>query len=554
MKHPSQPRRFSRPAPHPPATSTVFAPFPPTAPRRKSFRPMPSSHHPPGLGKRLSLSRQSLVFLLLAASVAFLFVLTAQTGDTLAPDGLARYTHAAAHFRKQLDPAALAQYYRERSEIIDKDHPLNRPDEREYVIVDVVSDPFFQKCMVDADHAVLHQSLRRGPDQKEIDGRKSAKQPRDFEDTFATIDRKRYLFHPDRPAVQTVDALGAGLDKQLGDAVTVATAVVEKDAGGVLKDVEIPISYIRTTRRDGTQIIVNIGGSINNTETGQVSRTRRVVTVSSGYGRPCEVSFTRPREMVKIHVLLAYSNRPHRLAAFLNMFADYFKAAKTDLVKVVVSTTKEEKNFVAKAAKEREELTPARFAIITSSGDELGNFSRAVAMREAANTVPEDEVIFMSDADLSIGGNFLQNCRVNIVKGYQVWFPIMFSLYPYGKSLSSKDGLWRRSSYGMACMYKGDFSKVGGFGGNEETDFTGWGSEDVFIYNQFRDNEKYAVLRTLEPGLQHNWHGKDCERNEHYENCMRTVYMTIGSQDAIAKLMSEKNVDVSSLTKDAKPV
>lgn len=515
----------------------------------------PSAFHPsPALAKRFPLSRQTLILLLLSSLFCFFFFLAAHSPDDLHPGGLTRYTHAAAHFRKHLNPDALAEYYKERAEVIDKDHPLNRQDDREYVIADGVSDPFFQKCMLIPDHAVLHPSLRRGPDQKEVEGRQHAKQPRDFEDTFATIDRKRYLFHPDRPAVQTIDNLGAGLDQQLEDAVAVATAIVEKDAEGVLSDVEIPISYMRTTRRDGTQTILNIGGNLNKTETGQVSRARRMVTVSSGYGRPCEVSFTRPREMVKIHVLLAYSNRPHRLEAFLHMFADYFKAAKTDLVRIVVSTTKEEQSFVLKTAKARSELTTARFSVVTSEGDELGNFSRAVAMREAANSVPKDEVIFMSDADLSIGGNFLQNCRVNIVNGYQVWFPIMFSLYPYGKSLSSRDGLWRRSSYGMACMYKGDFEAVGGFGGNEEKDFTGWGSEDVYIYNQFRDNEKYAVLRTLEPGLQHNWHGKDCEKNEHYENCMRTVYMTIGSQDAIAKLMSEKNVDVSSLTKDAKPV
>lgn len=417
-----------------------------------------------------------------------------------------------------------------------------------------MSDPFFQKCMLDPDHAVLHESLRRGPDQKEIDGRKFAKQPRDFEDIFATVDKKRYFFHPDRTAVQTVDALGAGLDTDLDNAIAVAAAVVEKDAAGPLDNVDVPVAYLRTTRRDGTQAIINIGGTVNNTDTGAPMRVRRVVTVSRGYGRPCEISYTRPREVVKIHVLLAYSQRPHRLQAFLKMFAGYFRATKTDLVRIVVSTTREEKDGAVEQGKAHPELTPARFAVIASKGDEFGNFSRAVAMREAAKTVPKDEVIFLSDADLAIGGNFLQNCRVNIVKGYQAWFPVMFSLYPYGKSLSSRDGLWRRSSYGMACMYKADFSAVGGFGGKEETAFTGWGSEDVFLYNQFRDSDKYAILRTLEPGLQHHWHGKDCERNENYENCMRTVYMTIGSQDAIAKLMSEKRVDVSSLTRDARPV
>lgn len=514
---------------------------------------MPPLFSSPNFTKRFPLSRQAVAVATLT-TLFFFFFLAAQGGEDLSNDGLKRYTHAAAHFRKQLDPASLAEYYKERADIIDSQDPLKRQDDRDYVIADQVSNPFFEKCMLETDHSVMHHSLRRGPDKKEIEGRQYAKQPRDFEDTFATIDRKHFFFHPDRTAVQTVDALGAGLDTDLQDAIAVATAAVEKDSAGTLADVDIPISYMRASRRDGTQTIINIGGTVNKTDSASPARVRRIVTVSRGYGLPCEVSYTRPREVVKIHILLAYSQRPHRLEAFLKMFAGYFKAAKTDLVRVVVSTTKGEKNHVVKTAKAHPELTEARFSVVTSNGDEFGNFSRAVAMREAAKTVPKNEVIFLSDADLAIGGNFLQNCRVNIVNGYQVWFPIMFSLYPYGKSLSSRDGLWRRSSYGMACMYKADFDAVGGFGGKEETDFTGWGSEDVFLYNQFRDSDKYAVFRTLEPGLQHHWHGKDCERNEHYENCMRTVYMTIGSQDVIAKLMSEHRVDVSSLTKDARPV
>lgn len=410
--------------------------------------------------------------------------------------------------------------------------------------------------MLVSEHSVLHSSLRRGPDDREIAGRQFAKQPRDFDDIFATVDRKRFYFDPDRPSVRTVDNLGAGIDEELDDAIAVATAVVSKDVGAVVEKVYVPTAYMRTSRRDGSLTIVNIGGEVNKTENGvsSVAKVRRIVTVARGFGHGCEVTFARPREIVRIHVLVAYSRRPHRLTAFLKMFAGYFRSTNTKLVRIVVSTTPSERGMVMKFSRRFPELTVERFAVVTSKGDNEGEFSRAVALREAARTVGKEEVLFLSDADLVLGGNFLQNCRVNIAEGYQVWFPVMFSLYPYGKSLSSQDGIWRRSSYGMACMYKGDFDAVGGFGGKEENDFLGWGSEDVYLYNRFRDSDKYGVFRSLEPGLQHIWHGKECERNEHYENCMRTVYMTIGSQDEIAKLMSEKRVDTSSLTKNALPV
>lgn len=419
-----------------------------------------------------------------------------------------------------------------------------------------VSNSFYTNCMLSHDTNVLHDSLRRGPDQKELEGRKSAKQPRDFDDVFSTIDRKRYYFDADRPAALTIDNLGANLDKDFDDTVQVAKSIVEKDVQSKLQSLHVPIAYIRTTRQDGLQTIINIGGYITKQDGNRVKNIpiRRMVSVTKGYGKPCDVSLVRPRELVKLHVLVPYSSRPNRLQAFFTMFDRYFKSTNSNLMRIVISTTNEEKELVENIGKNFTTLNNQRLSIVTSKGDSEGKFSRAVALREAVKLVPQDEILFISDADLLIGGNFLQNCRVNVVKGSQVWFPVMFSLYPYGNSLSSQDGIWRRSSYGMACMYQKDFISVGGFGGDEEVAFSGWGSEDVTLYNRFRDNKHYAVLRTLEPGLQHQWHGKDCEHNEHYENCMRTVYMTIGSQDVIAKLMARSKVDISSLTKDATPV
>lgn len=474
-----------------------------------------------------------------------------------------RYSEAGAHFRKNLTLEQLDAYYQRREAMLLATGKFPTDDQRPVVSAVNVSSKYFAACAVSTDNSVLHTSLKRGPDEREIQGRKNAKQPRDFNDIFSTVDHRRYFFDADRTAVQTVDSLGAGLDSDLDDAIRVAKAVTEHDVGTTLTDVTVPIAYLRTTRQDGWQAVINLGGVVHKptAKLRQGASVRRMVSVTRGYGTACETMFVRPREMVRMNVLVPYSNRPHRIDAFLNMFAEYFEASPSsvaDLIRIIISTTREEEAAVRKTvAKHSEYLTPEgkeRVLIITSDGDEFGNFSRAVAVREAANKVADDEVLFIADTDLVLGGNFPQNCRVNIVRGSQVWFPVMFSLYPYGKGLSSRDGMWRRSSYGMACMYKSDFKAVGGFGPDEESRFTGWGSEDVFLYNRFRDNDKYAVLRTLEPGLRHQWHGKNCERNENYVNCMRTVYMTIGGQDAIAKLMVDAKVDISNLTKNAVPV
>lgn len=499
------------------------------------------------------------VIMLTAFLTLTVFFVTHLSAPTLLPanENLIRYSQASAHFRKSMTSDQLDLYYRQREAALRASvsaDALTPP--KNAILLQNVTSPYFNTCIVASESSTFHPALKRGPDVHEINGRAFAKQPRDFEDVFSVIDRNRFLFDADRKAVQTIDKLGAGFDTDYDDAVKVARAVTERDIAATLHDVTVPIAYLRTTRRDGWQIVVNIAGSANRTVNGEAKRAnmRRLVTVTKGFGSLCEVTLVRPREVVRINVLVPYSNRPHRIAAFLGMFANYFDAVNTVKVRIIVSTTVKERAKVLELGRSFEELDVDRFVVVSSDGDEFGNFSRAVALREAAQQVPKDEILFISDTDLTIGANFIQNCRVNVVQGFQVWFPVMFSLYPYGRRLSSMDGMWRRSSYGMACMYHSDFQKVGGFGPDEETSFTGWGSEDVFLYNRFRDVQNYAVFRTLEPGLQHQWHGKECEHNEHYENCMRTVYMTIGSQDVMAKLMVDAHVDLTNLTRHALPV
>lgn len=480
------------------------------------------------------------------------------TASASSEDDALRYSEAAAHFRKSLTPEQLEQYFKRREEALRSSTSKSSADDsRPLIFASNISSPYFNACFLSSDTSVLHPSLRRGPDTSEISGRASAKQPRDFDDVFSTIDRRRYYFNADRTSVQTVDYLGAGLDSDLDDAIRISTAVAQHDVDSdSVTSIDVPVSYMRTTRQEGWQAVINLGGIAM--KNGSSVHFRRMVTVTRGYGTPCETSLVRPREMVRINVVVPYSNRPHRLTAFVKMFSTYFASTSSYTeVRIIVSTTKEEVSTVNNTIRRHTAFVgenEKRAKVVISEGDEFGNFSRAVAIRDAVIHVPTDEVIFIADADLVLGANFFQNCRVNIVRGSQVYFPIMFSLYPYGKGLSSRDGLWRRSSYGMVCLYKSDFDAVGGFGPDEEEKFSGWGSEDVFLYNRFRDSKKFAVFRALETGLQHQWHGKDCERNEHYVNCMRTVYMTIGSQDAIAKLMVDARVDISNLTKNALPV
>lgn len=428
--------------------------------------------------------------------------------------------------------------------------PVRGSTTLQWIATSAVSDPDVERCLLTHDNSVFHGSLKIGPDQTEIDGRQHAKQPRDFEDTWATVDSQRNYYHPDRVAVSKLDKLGAGIDNEFDDAVLIASNAVEAEVGAVAVKSQVPVAHMRTTRRYGSQTVLNLAMHFNDSAKAGVER--RIVTVSRPYNTPCEVNVLKPRDIVTLHIIVSYSGRPARLAAFLEMFAKYL--AKTRMLKIIIAVPEAEAEEVRNAAAKHQELTADALKVLSPKGDANGKFSRAVALRDATKLVPKDEVIFFADVDLVLGGYILHSCRMNSVRGSQMWFPIMYSLYPYGRSLSGRDGLWRRSSYGMACMYRQDFDAVGGFGGDEETKYSSWGGEDVDFYNNVRDNRNYAVFRSLEPGLLHKWHGKSCERNEHYASCMRTVYMTVGSQERLAALLGEKEVDISELTAQAAPV
>lgn len=184
--------------------------------------------------------------------------------------------------------------------------------------------------------------------------------------------------------------------------------------------------------------------------------------------------------------------------------------------------------------------------VLTTAGDRTGAFSRSVAIREAVRLLPFTGLFFVTDVDLDVKGGALRNCRANALLGGQAWFPIFWSYYAATHAaLTASSGYWRTSSYGPVCVHRADWEAVGGFGGDEERRYAGWGSEDVDLYNAFRDHPSVAVMRGLEPGLAHAWHSKACAHNAAYDACARTVAMSMASAERLASIVVKAGVDVA---------
>lgn len=278
----------------------------------------------------------------------------------------------------------------------------------------------------------------------------------------------------------------------------------------------------------------------------------------------CTVSVIPQTPEVPLTLVLAYSNRPAVLTTFLAGFGQlrrrdtalaltisamaHERAEVTRLVHAaglprdaLPSSVEEGGREDAHAAK----ITDGVF-LVTNTGDAEGNFSRTVALREGVIQLSPSALFMFIDVDMEVRAGALRNCRSNAVAGAQVWYPIVFSLYAGVPAvLTTGSGYWRGGGYGMVCAYRSEWDTVGGFGGDEEHRYIGWGKEDVDLYQKFRDTPAVALMRGLEPNLVHRWHTKECSAHgKQQQACLRTVTRSMASLERLADVLVEQGVDV----------
>lgn len=188
-------------------------------------------------------------------------------------------------------------------------------------------------------------------------------------------------------------------------------------------------------------------------------------------------------------------------------------------------------------------------------------FSRAVALEKGVEVCDSGDLLFFIDVDILFTSESLQRIRLNTIKNYQVYFPIVFSQYDpqvvsgddynsiqtmnkvidseqtnnnrvrqsfVDRELRTDDhGYFRQFGFGIACVYKDDFNSVGGF----NTDIKGWGLEDVNLYDKFVQSN-LSIFRTVDVDLVHMFHSVGCDKNldlAQYNMCLGTKGNTFGS-------------------------
>ena len=197
----------------------------------------------------------------------------------------------------------------------------------------------------------------------------------------------------------------------------------------------------------------------------------------------------RIKELVNIIVPL--SGRSNSLANFLRMFQEVCIKHKENVFLTIIiygnlTTTKELKNILNKFT------ANAGFTAFDIMRRDAP-FSRGRALDDGVKrwNGNQDVLMFFCDVDVSFDREFLRRCRTNTLTAKQVYYPVLFSQYnpsiskktdtgKYSVEIDSESGTWRPLGFGMACMYRSDYLKVGGF----NLKIKGWGGEDNDLYNR----------------------------------------------------------------------
>ncbi len=182
-----------------------------------------------------------------------------------------------------------------------------------------------------------------------------------------------------------------------------------------------------------------------------------------------------------------------------------------------------------------------------------GAFSRGKALHNGIVHIPAKEIVFICDVDMKIEPAFFGRCQKNTIQSKRVYYPEFFKLYnmdyvyykekrPKEIFLKRSNGHWAYYSFGMLCMYKSDYTLVGGM----DTAVQGWGDEDVQFFQKVI-RRRLEVLRAPDPSLSHRWHEKYCPRSlkaSQYKHCLSSQRENLADRKELAGYIYKVGVNL----------
>lgn len=258
-----------------------------------------------------------------------------------------------------------------------------------------------------------------------------------------------------------------------------------------------------------------------------------------------------PEQTPKVNFVVTLSGLSNRLEQFLaNYEKNILQPGEDATLTVVLFNGPDAPKVHSLMDKYSMRYPSSKISIV----DTEGKFARGVGLHRGTEAFKDNDLLFFVDVDLEISSQFLQRCRLNTVRGKQVYFPVFFKLYnldfvhKYYKANSSQllsrhYGHWAHYSYGMVCIYASDYKRSSGF----NLDMKGWGEEDVDLLNKVM-NHGIEVFRAPDPGLIHLWHRKVCDKDsvitaDAYRHCLQSKAENLADRIELAQYVFDNELN-----------
>ena len=310
-----------------------------------------------------------------------------------------------------------------------------------------------------------------------------------------------------------------------------------KDHGSWLKMIRVEYHYVLRHGLKGNEYIVDAVFESLHYKTVVKKRVRLLRPLA----KEIIVKPAKSIDNETVHFIVPMGNVSDRFQHFLDFYKNEFLATREN-VHLVLAVYGEKDIAFTQQAVERVTSQYPDSRITTVVGK--GIFTRARAFERGMTALDNNNLAFLCDVDLNVERAFLQRCRRSAVQGKMVYFPEMFKLYnmkyvyrnrtpPKTFGLNRKHGFWEYYSYGMACMYKSDYSTM-------DQSLVGWGGEDVdFITKTLR--KKLEVFRAPDTSLVHRWHSNPCKTRsaDSHWHCVFSAMRTYADRNDLTAYMLE---------------
>ena len=311
-----------------------------------------------------------------------------------------------------------------------------------------------------------------------------------------------------------------------------------KDHGSWLKLKDIEYYYILRHGLKGNEYIID---AVFRRAGNYHRHVKKRVRLRRPLAKEIVVKPSKSDNTETVNIVVPLGNVTERFQSFLSMYEKQFLVHEENVHLVLAVYGEKDINLTMQTTRELAQRYPTSKLTVVKGKK---SFTRARAFEEGMSVLGENDLVFLCDVDLNVNRKFLQRCRRSAIQGKMVYFPEMFKLYnmnyvyrnrrpPRKIELTRKHGFWEYYSYGMACMYKSDYSTM-------DQSLLGWGGEDVdFIVKTLK--KKLEVFRAPDTALIHRWHSNPCKTRDadsHF-HCMFSAMRTYADRTDLARYVLE---------------